>query len=85
MARCMERGCPVEADGIDGKYCTLHKIERDKRQRKFDGWMRNVNKAIESICGLTADDLADCPFADWFEDGIEPNEAAQLVLEENGF
>ncbi|MEI2607285.1 MAG: hypothetical protein V9G20_01510 [Candidatus Promineifilaceae bacterium] len=35
--------------------------------------------------GLFADDLPDVPYYDWFEDGISPQEAAEMVLEESGF
>jgi len=51
----------------------------------FKTWKAEVNRIIDSYCGLTADDLADQPFRDWYNDGTTPSEAAILTLEDEGF
>ena len=51
----------------------------------FPQWMQKVDAEIEKICGLSSMDLADQPFHDWFDDGMDPAEAAELTLEDEGF
>ena len=51
----------------------------------FDIWMKKVDSALARKCGLTSEDLADCCYYDWYEDGVTPAEAADMVLEENDF
>lgn len=51
----------------------------------FRQWMQAVNRQVEAISFLGVEDLADQPFRDWYDDGVEPEEAAQMTLEDNGF
>jgi hypothetical protein len=51
----------------------------------FDTWMKRVDSALVRKCGLTSDDLSDCCYYDWYEDGVSPINAANMVLETNGF
>jgi hypothetical protein len=51
----------------------------------FDSWMAAVDRAVQARGGLSVHDLADQPFADWYEDGITPKQAATLTLQEEGF
>lgn len=53
--------------------------------RNYDLWLEKVNAIIERETGLSLDDLADCSTRDWFEDGVSPIEAANLVLEDSGY
>lgn len=46
----------------------------------FDDWMAQVDKVIEAVYGLSVNDLPDCPFADWYEDGITPVSAAGRAI-----
>ena len=46
----------------------------------FIDWLCKVNRAIEARYGLTTDDLPDCPYRDWFEDGMSPTTAARMAL-----
>ena len=52
---------------------------------KFQAWKRRLDAALERRCGLPSGDLADYCYADWFEDGISPAQAAKLVLQGEGF
>ena len=46
----------------------------------FEQWMQKVNTAISNKIGLTSDDLPDCCYRDWFDDGISPKSAATMAL-----
>lgn len=47
---------------------------------KFESWMKEVNAYVQARIGLTADDLPDCCYRDWFDDGVEPKEAARNAI-----
>jgi hypothetical protein len=47
----------------------------------FGAWMDAVDDAVQADCGASVHDLPDCPFADWFGDGVSPREAARLAIE----
>ena len=51
----------------------------------FGAWFNEVNKCVERICGLSAEDLSDQPYNDWFNDGYTPQEAAHECLSDNGW
>ena len=55
------------------------------QKQTFAQWKVEVNAHVMARAGLFADDLPDVPYYDWFEDGISPHEAAEMVLEESGF
>lgn len=59
--------------------------EDQVRNSGFDEWMVQVDAAIVDLCGLTARDLADQPYFDWFDSGLTPEEAAYETLAEEGF
>ena len=46
----------------------------------FDIWVRKVNQVIEMNTGLGLDDLPDCPYRDWFEQGMSPVKAARWAI-----
>jgi hypothetical protein len=46
----------------------------------FSVWKTKVNNHCRQLCGLDADDLDDQPYADWFDDGIEPFVAARRAI-----
>lgn len=51
----------------------------------FHAWMDDVDLAVEALCGLSTLDLPDKTYRDWYNDGMSADEAADLVLEEEGF
>lgn len=51
----------------------------------FQDWMILVNKELHSICKLTYEDLPDQCWHDWYDDEIEPKDAAIMCLEDCGF
>lgn len=46
----------------------------------FEHWKRTVDMVLGSIAGLCSDDLPDCCYADWYEDGLSPAAAAKRAL-----
>lgn len=48
----------------------------------FEAWMKEVNKCLVKMCGMCADDLPDCCYRDWYDDGFKPKEAAVMAIEE---
>ena len=46
----------------------------------FTLWMHNVNIAVARRAGIGVFDLADIPFRDLFEDGVDSSEAAAEAL-----
>lgn len=51
----------------------------------FQEWLREVDRELLAICGLTHRDLADYLYRDAFDDECEPSEVAVSVLEDNDF
>lgn len=51
----------------------------------FDTWLDKVDRHVQEKCGLGYRDLTDKPYGDWHADGLTPQEAADLLLEQEGF
>ena len=49
-------------------------------KRSFDEWMKAADAACEAKAGLSIHDLSDCPFMDWYEDGVSPSSAASRAI-----
>lgn len=46
----------------------------------FRDWMGAVDRAVSARVGLSAADLPDCPYRDWFDDGVTPQTAARRAV-----
>lgn len=46
----------------------------------FDKWMVRVDEHLIELCGLKSDDLADCRYAEWYEEGESPSKAARKAM-----
>ena len=55
----------------------------DTSAEAFKVWMHKVDAAIEASTGLSAYDLPDVCYRDWFEDGMSPRDAAATVIAED--
>jgi hypothetical protein len=51
----------------------------------FAEWMKKVNRIVIAVAGVTVHDLVDQPFREWFDEGMDAEEAAELTLEGNDF
>jgi len=54
-------------------------------KKTWEEWKAQVNREVSNIAGLDADDLADQPYYDWYEDGVRPKTAAKRALKDNGW
>lgn len=50
----------------------------------FEDWMAKVDKACEATAYLSTADLADCPYRDWYDDGVKPESAAKRAIKRDG-
>ncbi len=50
----------------------------------FREWLRMVDAELEERCGLDTGEL-EANYADMYEDGVSPTEAAEKVMDEWGF
>lgn len=46
----------------------------------FQAWMDKVDAILVSRIGMESADLADCCYADWYEDGCTPAQAARRAV-----
>jgi hypothetical protein len=51
----------------------------------FKKWMAEVDGAVGARAFVSAYDLPDQPYRDWFEDGMSADEAAVAVLVDAGY
>lgn len=51
----------------------------------FREWMSKVDKEVDSIVGLSAEDLADIDYYELWEDGVTASVAALKALRYNGY
>lgn len=46
----------------------------------FDAWMKLVDSLIQRKCGMSAYDLPDCAYHDWYDDGKSAASAAAKAV-----
>ena len=46
----------------------------------FDAWMQKVDDEINALSGMSRDDLADCCYREWYDDGVTPARAARRAI-----
>ena len=46
----------------------------------YAAWMREVDREVSDLMGLGVDDLPDCLYRDWFNDGVSPHTAARRAV-----
>lgn len=51
----------------------------------YSEWMKEVDKHILKIAGVTSDDLADGPSRSQYDSGVSAKEYAEELLEDEGF
>jgi len=54
-------------------------------QEQFSQWMEISDGYVWQLAGCSIYDLPDCDFRSMFDDGIEPAEAVNSMLQEAGF
>lgn len=56
-----------------------------KNKSTFTSWKIEVDAALVAKCGLESSDLADCPYRDWYEDGVRPSAAATRAIRNESY
>ena len=46
----------------------------------FEDWRRKADAICNAAHGLSLDDLADCPYYDWYEEGLSPAGAVKRAV-----
>jgi hypothetical protein len=49
-------------------------------EQGFDAWYAKVDAAVQAKTGLSVDDLPDCCYRDWWEDGMTAGQAARAAI-----
>ena len=49
-------------------------------KKTFDEWKREADAICIKLSGVSLDDLPDCAFRDWYEDGHTPTQAAKKAI-----
>ena len=47
-----------------------------KVKLSFEEWLKEVDEILWSKVGLSKDDLPDCSYRDWYDEGMSPVRAA---------
>jgi hypothetical protein len=55
-------------------------VRNETSERKFGEWMRRVDEIIYNRCYVGAEDLPDCTYRDWYDDGMTPKKAAGRAI-----
>jgi len=67
------------------EQATKSKKERSATMTAFEKWMKRVDSHMESICGLSSNDLEDYIYYDCFDADQTPKQTALEALEDAGF
>lgn len=51
----------------------------------YEEWMKQVDRHVYSLAGVSVHDLGDFMSRDMYQDGCDPEEAAQEALERDDF
>ncbi len=49
-------------------------------KQSFEDWFKKVDAAVKKLAFLSAHDLPDCPYMDWYNDGVSPSVAAKRAI-----
>ena len=55
-----------------------------RAKKSFEVWMAEVNAFIKAKYGLDSNDLPDCCYDDWYENGVGSKAAARKALKNAG-
>jgi hypothetical protein len=72
--------CPLGAEAGQ-LHCTGCTNRSFSERFLFASWMDTTRWEVEALCGLPPEDLPDCPYRDWYDLAMTPQEAAEAVLE----
>lgn len=53
-------------------------------KQTFEAWMHAVNSRLEATVGITADEMGDCPYDQWWQSGMNAIVAARKAVKWQG-
>lgn len=62
------------------KLAKKHGYVGRKHPMDFDNWLKAVNDAVEAYCDLSRENLPDCCYRDWYDEGMSPQAAAKKAI-----
>ena len=48
--------------------------------KTFEVWKASANAECRKLCGMDLDDLPDCPYRDWWDNGVSSIVAAKRAI-----
>lgn len=68
---------------VYGRFIRLHSGHRGKKGKMatFEAWLDSINTILFETHGVEVEDLADEPFMDYYDDGLEPRDVVDIMLE----
>lgn len=72
--------CPLQAEKGNNQ-CPGCENRSFGERFLFASWMDVVRQEVKALCGLPPEDLPDCPYRDWQDLAMSPQEAAEAVRE----
>lgn len=49
-------------------------------KKTFEEWMKEVDYQLAVLCCMGSEDLPDCCYRDWYDDGVSPKSAAKRAM-----
>ena len=85
VVTCQHCGNKFPAPGT--RRQAMNPVERHENEmrQEFDKWMKKVEGYVVELTGLSTDDLPDCCYYDWYEDGMAPKPAARKAMRQAGY
>ncbi len=68
------------AKGSTTNSYMMESDDQSQQQNMFQNWMKDVDRFLEGLCGLSSLDLSDYCYRDAFEDGVSAKRAAAMAL-----
>lgn len=55
-----------------------------KPKKTFEEWLKEVDREVKAVVGMSYQDLEDCPYSDWYESGKSAKSAAKKAIKNAG-
>lgn len=50
------------------------------KSKSFEQWLNEMDKVVKEKAYLSYQDLPDCSYSQWYEDGLSPKQAANKAI-----
>ena len=65
---------------LDTGSCPIKRLENIMAKKSWGEWIKTVDAIIVRRVGLSHDDLPDCPYRAWYDEGVSPSRAASMAV-----